>query len=225
MHRAAGWRSSSERPPPHGTDGRGRPRPKETPMTPILDPRNGDIEDDAASTKRRSMLSLMGSLLAEISLPKLAIAWMLLDRLSRPAARSGAASGLDLDRFGRGPRSRTSSRNPAGAAAAAAGGDWLVRGPATAAACREQLLVAERLGCPTRLYRVSRRHFGILPNGCLRRGCSDDRRALVRAGTAAVSGLAMCGLGVRRGRPGVARFALGRQPGGSSRRCTGWRPS
>ncbi|HXA21710.1 MAG TPA: metallophosphoesterase [Acetobacteraceae bacterium] len=47
-------------------------------MTPILDPRNGDIEDDASSTKKRSMLSLAGSLLAEISLPKLAIAWMLL---------------------------------------------------------------------------------------------------------------------------------------------------
>ena len=33
-------------------------------MTPILDPRNGDIEDDASSTKKRSMLSLAGSLLA-----------------------------------------------------------------------------------------------------------------------------------------------------------------
>ena len=38
-------------------------------MKPILDPRNGDIEDDAASTKRRSLLSLIGNLLAEISLP------------------------------------------------------------------------------------------------------------------------------------------------------------
>src|SRR5579862_877149 len=47
-------------------------------MTPILDPRDGDIEDDAASTKRRSMLSLAGTLLAEISLPKLVIAWLLL---------------------------------------------------------------------------------------------------------------------------------------------------
>ena len=45
---------------------------------PILDPRDGDIEDDASSTKRRSMLSLAGSLLAEISLPKLVLAWMLL---------------------------------------------------------------------------------------------------------------------------------------------------
>src|SRR5882757_6192608 len=47
-------------------------------MKPIIDPRDGDIEDDASSTKRRSLFSLAGSLLAEISLPKLAIAWTLL---------------------------------------------------------------------------------------------------------------------------------------------------
>ena len=44
----------------------------------IVDPRLGDIEDDASSTKRRSMLSLAGSLLVEISLPKLLVAWSLL---------------------------------------------------------------------------------------------------------------------------------------------------
>ncbi|MFX8477722.1 hypothetical protein ABTL82_19910, partial [Acinetobacter baumannii] len=38
----------------------------------------GDLEDDASSTKRRSMLSLAGSLLAEISLPKLALSWIIL---------------------------------------------------------------------------------------------------------------------------------------------------
>ena len=43
-----------------------------------MDPRRGDIEDDASSTKRRSLLSLAGSLLAEISLPKLAVAWAVL---------------------------------------------------------------------------------------------------------------------------------------------------
>jgi hypothetical protein len=47
-------------------------------LTPFIDPRRGDIEDDASSTKRRSMLSLAGSLLAEISIPKLAAAWLLL---------------------------------------------------------------------------------------------------------------------------------------------------
>lgn len=45
---------------------------------PIVDPRHGDIEDDASSTKRRSMLSLAGSLLVEVSLPKLLAAWLLL---------------------------------------------------------------------------------------------------------------------------------------------------
>jgi len=44
----------------------------------LIDPRRGDIEDDASSTKRRSMLSLFGSLLVEISLPKLILAWTLL---------------------------------------------------------------------------------------------------------------------------------------------------
>ena len=48
------------------------PRPE------LIDPRHGDIEDDASSTKRRSMLSLFGSLLVEISLPKLIIAWIML---------------------------------------------------------------------------------------------------------------------------------------------------
>jgi hypothetical protein len=47
-------------------------------MKPIIDPRRGDIEDDASSTKSRSLLSLAGTLLSEISLPKLAMAWMLM---------------------------------------------------------------------------------------------------------------------------------------------------
>jgi hypothetical protein len=45
-------------------------------VQPILDPRRGDFEDDALSTKRRSLLSLFGKLLVEISLPKLAIVWL-----------------------------------------------------------------------------------------------------------------------------------------------------
>lgn len=47
-------------------------------MTVLLDPRNGDVEDDASSTSQRSLLSLAGSLLAEISLPKLFTAWIML---------------------------------------------------------------------------------------------------------------------------------------------------
>ncbi len=44
----------------------------------IVDPRQGDIEDDASSTKSHSLLSLAGSLLVEVSLPKLIAAWLLL---------------------------------------------------------------------------------------------------------------------------------------------------
>jgi Calcineurin-like phosphoesterase len=47
-------------------------------LRPAIDPRHGDIEDDASSSKRRSLLSLAGSLFAEISLPKLAVAFTLL---------------------------------------------------------------------------------------------------------------------------------------------------
>jgi hypothetical protein len=47
-------------------------------LRPAIDPRRGDLEDDASSSKRRSLLSLAGSLLAEISLPKLAVAFTLL---------------------------------------------------------------------------------------------------------------------------------------------------
>jgi hypothetical protein len=47
-------------------------------LKPILDPRQGDLETDASSTKRRSMFSLAGSLLVEISFPKLIFAWAVL---------------------------------------------------------------------------------------------------------------------------------------------------
>lgn len=58
-------------------------------MNPVIDPRGGDIEDDASSTKRRSMLSLAGSLLTEISLPKLVLSWTMLFVV--PALLLGAA--------------------------------------------------------------------------------------------------------------------------------------
>jgi hypothetical protein len=47
-------------------------------MHPIIDPRYGDLEADASSTKSRSLLALAGGLLAEISLPKLVLVWLLL---------------------------------------------------------------------------------------------------------------------------------------------------
>jgi hypothetical protein len=55
----------------------------------IVDPRRGDVEDDASSTKHRSLLSMAGSLLVEVSLPKLLLAWLIL--LIVPAIVLGVA--------------------------------------------------------------------------------------------------------------------------------------
>ena len=55
----------------------------------LVDPRHGDAEDDAASTKRRTLLAIAGSLLAEISILKLATAWLLL--IAVPAVLLGLA--------------------------------------------------------------------------------------------------------------------------------------
>ena len=56
---------------------------------PILDPRNGDAEDDVSSPKQKSLLAIAGSLLAEISLTKLLIARMV--SIVLPAAILGLA--------------------------------------------------------------------------------------------------------------------------------------
>ena len=69
-------------------------------MKPIIDPRNGDFEDDASSTKRRSLISLAGSLLVEISLPKLALAWLLMLVLPSLLARRYADRRFRLGQHG-----------------------------------------------------------------------------------------------------------------------------
>jgi hypothetical protein len=56
---------------------------------PILDPRNGDAEDDVSSPKQKSLLAIAGSLLAEISLTKLLLAWIM--SILLPAAILGLA--------------------------------------------------------------------------------------------------------------------------------------
>jgi predicted MPP superfamily phosphohydrolase len=53
----------------------------------LVDPRQGDVEDDAASPGQRSLLAIAGSLLVEISLPKLLFAWTV--SLLMPAALLG----------------------------------------------------------------------------------------------------------------------------------------
>lgn len=55
-----------------------------------IDPRRGDIEDDAASPEQRTLLSMAGSLLVEVSLPKLLFAWTV--SLLLPAVSLGLAA-------------------------------------------------------------------------------------------------------------------------------------
>jgi len=56
---------------------------------PILDPRDGDAEDDVSSPQQKSLLAIAGSLLAEISLTKLFLAWIV--SIGLPAAILGLA--------------------------------------------------------------------------------------------------------------------------------------
>ena len=56
---------------------------------PITDPRRGDVEDDASSTTSRSLISLAGSMLVELSWTKLVVAWLLL--VGFPSLMLGAA--------------------------------------------------------------------------------------------------------------------------------------
>ena len=55
----------------------------------ILDPRRGDAEDDVSSPKQKSLLAIAGSLLAEISVTKLLLAWIV--SIVLPAAILGLA--------------------------------------------------------------------------------------------------------------------------------------
>ena len=98
-------------------------------MTPTIDPRRGDIEDDASSPKRRSMLSLAGSLLVEISIPKLVVAWSLL--IVFPGLMLGLAPIVASIWFGKiSDRTRVFiDRNMVGDFRRFLRGPWLVRRP------------------------------------------------------------------------------------------------
>jgi hypothetical protein len=66
---------------------------------PILDPRNGDAEDDVSSPKQKSLLAIAGSLLAEISLTKLLLAWIA--SILLPAAILGIRRRASASRYRR----------------------------------------------------------------------------------------------------------------------------
>ena len=162
---------------------------------PILDPRAGDVEDDASSTKRRSLLSLAGTLLGEISLPKLVIAWMML--IGFPALMLGAAPLLVSLWI-----AAVSSRAAAIFSEVAAGLVLLALAALGWYAWRPLLRLAERSFWSLNALAVQpayiafREGFRHLAERLLASSMTEDRRAFLRAASAAASGLVICGIGV-----------------------------
>ncbi len=169
--------------------------PQETLMTPILDPRNGDIEDDAASTKRRSLLSLMGTLLAEISLPKLALVWMLL--IGFPGLLLGAApllASIWIASVVSKVANILTEVLPALLLLPLVAIGWFLGRPLLRLAENSFWSLNALAVQPVyTAFREGLRHLAERP---LAAWTSEDRRALVRSCIAAISGLAMCGLGI-----------------------------
>jgi hypothetical protein len=109
-------------------------------LKPSLDPRRGDIEDDASSSKRRSLLSLAGSLLAEVSILKVVVAWILL--IVMPGFLLGIVPIMALIWFSKlSAKLRLIGRNLARRDPGGCDRPWLVRRPPAIAACRRQLLL------------------------------------------------------------------------------------
>lgn len=161
---------------------------------PILDPRDGDIEDDASSPKRRSLLRLAGSLLMEISLPKLVITWMLLVGL--PALLLGAAP-LLVSLWIVAVVSKTTDifaeiwpvfLLPPLLALGWFGGRRLLRLAESSFWSLNALAVQPAYAA----FREGLRH---LAEALLMRWMNENRRAVLRAATAAASGVAMAAIG------------------------------
>ncbi|SHG29369.1 Calcineurin-like phosphoesterase [Kaistia soli DSM 19436] len=162
-------------------------------MFPILDPRRGDIEDDASSTKRRTLTSLAGSLLAEISLPKLIAAWVSLVALPVIVLGLGplmvsiwvSAASTSAERLFNG-------LIPLVVAAALVAAAWFGGRPflrLVEANFWSLNALAVQPG-----YALAREGLRHLAERNLPETTSDDRRDRIRAVSAAAAGLLVCGL-------------------------------
>jgi hypothetical protein len=157
-------------------------------MKPIIDPRDGDIEDDASSTKQRSLFSLAGSLLAEISLPKLAVTWVLL--IGLPGVALGLAP-VVVSLWFHATTSRVSyiltGISPLVIIAILVGFAWFGGRPLLRLA-EASFWALNALGVQP-FYIVGREGFRQLVEQWLPRSVSAAGRASVRAASAAMSGI------------------------------------
>lgn len=166
-------------------------------MTPIIDPRHGDIEDDASSPKHRSLLALAGTLLAEISLSKLAIS--LLVTFALPALLLGAAPIVATAGYallsGRAAAALTGIAPVLAVAAILAlvalawfGGRTLLRAAERSFWSLDSLIVQPG-------YLLGREAIRHLAEGVLPARARPETRRRVRAASAVAAGLALLGVG------------------------------
>jgi 3',5'-cyclic AMP phosphodiesterase CpdA len=162
-------------------------------LRPALDPRRGDIEDDASSSKRRSLLSLAGSLLAEISLPKLVVAFTLL--VIVPGLALGIAPIVAAIWFGK-LSSRFASALagvwPAVLLVVALAVGWLGGRPLFRLAEKSFWSLNSLVVQPA--YTVCREALRQLAEGFLSVQASKTQRSRLRAAAALVSGGMICGV-------------------------------
>jgi predicted MPP superfamily phosphohydrolase len=159
-------------------------------MAMIIEPRTGDAEDDASSTKKRSLLAIAGSLLGEINLPKLALAWIILAGL--PGLLLGLAPLVVTAWFASvsGKITAFASIGSLLLLALVATLGWYGVRPLFRAAERSFWSLNSLVVQP--VYALCREGLRHLAERFLSLEASEDRRAKLRAATALGAGLAAC---------------------------------
>jgi 3',5'-cyclic AMP phosphodiesterase CpdA len=162
-------------------------------MTPLLDPRKGDVEDDTSSTKGRSLLSLAGTLLVEVSLPKLVAAWLLLVAL--PCFLLGLTPLIGsawLTTFSRSIGSAYGGLFTFAIILIVLAVGWF--GGRTIFRVAEQAFWALNAMAVQPLYALSRELIRHLAEAALGRWLDEESRARLRAFSAAAAGLILCAI-------------------------------
>lgn len=160
-------------------------------MAPLIDPKLGDVEADASSTKRRSLLALAGSLLAEISLPKLILVWILL--IALPALLLGLVPLLGtawLMKFSRSLASSFSGIWPFMVLLIVAAIGWL--GGRTLHRAAEQGFWSLNSLAVQPVYALFREGVRHLLEALFARRLNEKRRSRLRAASAAGAGVLLC---------------------------------
>jgi predicted MPP superfamily phosphohydrolase len=163
-------------------------------LHPLFDPRRGDVGDDTTSPKRRSFLSMAGSLLIEISLPKLLFATIVL--LLLPAVLIGLAP-LAVTAWGTMVSKHVLELTEIGAALTG-----VVLIALAAVGWRPLMRIAElnfwslNALAVQPVYALCREALRHLADQMLGRASTPEKRSRVRAASSAATGILLCGCAV-----------------------------